>query len=63
MRERTKAPTRRAVALIHIVDRDELLWIPPLVQRAKVEAYVGQDFELVEILSDGFESAADTKAG
>ena len=52
-----KTPIRRAVVLLHIADRNALLWITPLVQRAKVEAYVDQDFELVEILSDAWESA------
>ena len=33
------------------------MWITPLVQREKVEAYVNQDFELVEVLSDAWESA------
>jgi hypothetical protein len=51
---------RRAVVLLHVADKGELIWLPPLVQRAKVEAYVrAQCFELVELLSDGFESAED----
>ncbi len=38
---------RRAVVLLHVVDRDDLVWIPPLVQRTKVEAYVrAEGFEL-----------------
>jgi hypothetical protein len=50
--------TRRAVVLLHIVDRVDLMWITPLVQREKVEAHVkAEGFELVELLSDGFESA------
>ena len=44
--------TRRAVVLLHIANRSELLWIPPLVQRAKTEAYAkAAGFELVELLS------------
>ncbi len=51
---------RRAVVLLHVEDKDSLVWISPLVQRAKVEAYVTADgFELAELLSDGFESAED----
>jgi hypothetical protein len=51
---------RRAVVLLHIVDRSDLVWIPPLVQRAKVEAFAkAEGFELVELLSDGFQSAED----
>jgi len=46
-----------AIVLLHIEDRGALMWITPLVQRAKVEAYVDGDFELVEILSDAWESA------
>jgi hypothetical protein len=54
---------RRAVVLLHIVDRDDLVWITPLVQREKVEAHVKADgFELVELLSDGFESAETLSA-
>jgi hypothetical protein len=52
-----KRPRRRAVVLLHIADQSALLWITPLVQRAKVEAYVGQDFEVVKILSDAWETA------
>jgi hypothetical protein len=51
-----KRPARRAVVLLHIVDRGDLVWLPPIVQRSKVEAYVGEDFELIDILSDGFET-------
>ncbi len=52
-----KTTRRRAVVLLHIEDRSDLIWIPQLVQRAKIEAYVDQDFELVEILSDAWETA------
>jgi hypothetical protein len=49
---------RHAVVLLHIVDKDDLVWMTPLVQRAKVEAYVTADgFELVGLLSDSFERA------
>ncbi len=56
-----KAPRlHRAVVLLHVVDKEDLVWITPIVQRAKVEAYVtAEGFELVELLSDGFESAED----
>ena len=51
---------RRAVVLLHVADKDDLVWIPPVVQRAKVEAFAkAEGFELVELLSDGFESAED----
>ncbi len=51
---------RRAVVLLHVVDKDDVVWITPIVQRSKVEAYVtAEGFELVELLSDGFESAED----
>ncbi len=37
-----------------------MTWLPPLGQRAKVEVYAkAEGFELVELLSDGFESAED----
>jgi hypothetical protein len=57
--DRAKSPAiRRVVVVLHIVDRTELVWIPPLVQRFKVEAYTkDRGFELVEILSDGFEDS------
>jgi hypothetical protein len=56
----TDAVKRRVVVLLHIVDRSDLMWIPPLVHRTKVEAYTKDyGFELAEILSDGFESAED----
>ncbi len=52
--------TRRAVVLLHVADRSDLVWITPIVQRAKVKAYArAKGFELVELLSDGFESAED----
>jgi len=58
--EMQETPIRRAVVLLHIVDRSDLIWIPPLVQRIKVEAYTkDHGFELVEILSDGFENSED----
>lgn len=45
---------RRAAVLVHIVDRGDLAWITPLVQRAKVEAFArAEGFEVVELLSDG----------
>jgi hypothetical protein len=51
---------RRAVVFLHIADRDDLVWITPIVQRDIVEAYVtAVGFELAEFLSDGFESAED----
>ena len=38
---------RRAVVLLHVADRDDLVWITPLVQRQKVEAYANAEvFEL-----------------
>ncbi len=50
----------RAGVLLHVVDKDDVVWITPIVQRAKVETYVtAEGFELVELLSDGFESAED----
>jgi len=58
--DRSREAIRRAVVLLHIVDRGDLIWIPPLVQRIKVEAYTrDHGFELVEILSDGFENSED----
>ncbi len=51
---------RRAVVLLHVVDKDDLVWITPIVQRAKVEAFAkAEGFELVEFLCDGFETAED----
>jgi hypothetical protein len=51
---------KRVVVLLHVVDKDDVVWLPPIVQRAKVEAYVSAEgFELVELLSDGFERAED----
>jgi hypothetical protein len=44
--------------LLHIVDRSDLIWIPPLVQHAKVKAFVDQDFEVIDLLTDGWETAA-----
>jgi hypothetical protein len=39
-RYNTKKLGGRAVVLLHVVDKDDLVWITPIVQRAKVEAYV-----------------------
>jgi hypothetical protein len=56
----TDGVTRRAVVLLHIVDRSDLMWITPLVQRIKVEAHTkDHGFKLVEILSDGFENSEE----
>ncbi len=42
---------RRAVVLLHVADRGDLLWITPIVQRAKVEAYVAAEgFGLVAVV-------------
>jgi hypothetical protein len=48
---------RWAVVLLNIVDRGDLVWITPIVQRAKVEAFTEAGLKLVELLSDGFETA------
>ncbi|SRR5712692_1380187 len=48
LKKMQKTPIRRAVVVLHIVDRSDLIWIPPLVQRIKVEAYTkDRGFELV----------------